>query len=58
MMVGRVLNRPLTTGHALAVLVAAAAIGGGAFAVAAIPSPDGTITACMKKSGRGKAPCA
>jgi hypothetical protein len=51
---GKVLSRPLTTGHALVVLVAAVAIGGGAFAIAAIPSPDGTITACVKKSGRGK----
>jgi hypothetical protein len=49
-----VLSRPLTTGHALVVLVVAAVIGGGAFAIAAIPSADGTITACVKKSGRGK----
>lgn len=48
------LSRPLTTGHALVVLLAAAAIGGGAFAVASIPGPDGTITACIKKSGRAK----
>jgi hypothetical protein len=53
-MVSRMLRRPLTTGHALVVLVAVAAIGGGAFAIAAIPSPDGTITACVKKKGHGK----
>jgi hypothetical protein len=53
-MVVKLLSRPLTTGHALVVLLAAAAIGGGAFALAATPSADGTITACVKKSGRGK----
>jgi hypothetical protein len=48
------LRRPLTLGHALVVLVVAAVIGGGAFAVAAIPGPDGKIKGCVKKSGRSK----
>jgi hypothetical protein len=51
---GKLLRQPLTTGHALVVLAVAAVVGGGAFAIAAIPSPDGTITACMKKKNPAK----
>jgi hypothetical protein len=53
-MVAKLLRQPLTFGHALVVLVVAAVIGGGAFAIAAIPSADGTITGCVKQKGKGK----
>src|SRR3954453_13367865 len=38
----------------VAVLALVAAVGGGAFAVAAIPAADGSIKACYKKSGKQK----
>ena len=53
-MVRNVFRQPLTFGHALVVLVLAALIGGGAFAVAAIPGPDGKIKSCVRKSGSAK----
>ena len=48
------LRKPLNFGHALVLLVVGVVIGGGAFAVAAIPGPDGKIKACLKKSGATK----
>src|SRR3954447_7246917 len=48
------LRKPLNVGHALALLVVGVVVGGGAFAVAAIPGPDGKIKACLKKSGATK----
>jgi len=50
-MVRKLLRQPLTFGHAAVVLLAAAVVGGGAFAVASIPGPDGRIKGCVKKSG-------
>jgi hypothetical protein len=38
----------------VALLALVAAVGGGAFAVAAIPAADGSIKACYKKSGKQK----
>jgi hypothetical protein len=52
--IAAVSRRPLNLSHAVVVLVVAAVIGGGAFAVAAIPGPDGRIKACLKKSGATK----
>jgi hypothetical protein len=48
------LRKPLTFGHAVVLLVAAAVVGGGAFAVAAIPGPDGRVQGCVKKSNPNK----
>jgi hypothetical protein len=48
------LRKPLNVGHALVLLVVGVVVGGGAFAVAAIPGPDGKIKACLKKSGSAK----
>ncbi len=48
------LRKPLNVGHALLLLVVGVVVGGGAFAVAAIPGPDGKIKACLKKSGAKK----
>lgn len=45
----KLLRQPLTFGHAAVLLLVTALIGGGAFAVAAIPGPDGQITGCIKK---------
>ena len=50
----KLLRQPLTVGHAAVLLVMAAVVGGGAFAVAAIPGPDGRIKGCVKKSGARK----
>jgi hypothetical protein len=47
-------RQPLTVGHAVVVLGAAAVIGGGTFAVASIPGPDGTVKACLKKQSPRK----
>jgi hypothetical protein len=52
--IAAVSRKPLTVGHAVVLLVLAGVIGGGAFAVAAIPGPDGRIKACLKKSGSTK----
>jgi hypothetical protein len=47
------LRKPLNVGHALALLVVGVVVGDGAFAVAAIPGPDGRIKACLKKGDQG-----
>jgi hypothetical protein len=53
-MMSKLLRQPLTFGHAAVLVLVVAVVGGGAFAVAAIPGPDGRIKACVKKSGAGK----
>ena len=45
------MRRALTTGQAGVILLVAAVIGGGAFAVGAIPGPDGSVKSCFKKRG-------
>jgi hypothetical protein len=50
----RLLRQPLTFGHAAVLLLVAAVVGGGAFAVAAIPGPDGQIKGCVKKTAPRK----
>jgi hypothetical protein len=53
-MMRKLLRQPLTFGHAAVLVLVVAVVGGGAFAVAAIPGPDGRIKACVKKSGARK----
>jgi hypothetical protein len=50
-MLVKLLHQPLTVGHAVVLVAIAVAIGGGAFAVASIPGPGGTIKGCARKSG-------
>jgi len=50
----KLLRQPFTFGHAAVLLVVVAVVGGGTFAVAAIPGPDGLIKGCVKKSGARK----
>jgi hypothetical protein len=49
-----VFRKPLTVGHALVMLAAAAVLAVGATSIAAIPGPDGTIKACIKKRAPNK----
>jgi len=53
-MLTKLFRQPLTVGHALAVVVLTAVIAVGATALAAIPSPDGTIKGCIKKRAPNK----
>ena len=53
-MLTKLFRRPLTFGHAFVMLVVVAAIGGGAYGVAATPGPDGRIKGCVKKRNPGK----
>ena len=53
-MLADLLRKPLTVGHALLMLAAAAVLVAGATSIAAIPGPDGTIKACIKKRAPNK----
>jgi hypothetical protein len=53
-MLTELFRKPLTVGHGLVTLGVAAAVAAGATAIAAIPGPDGTIKACIKKRAPNK----
>jgi hypothetical protein len=50
----KLFRKPLTVGHALAVIAVVVVLGGGAFAVASIPGPTGVIKGCVKKAAPDK----
>ena len=53
-MLTELFRKPLTVGHGLVVLGVTVAVVAGATAIAAIPGPDGTIKACIKKRAPNK----
>ena len=53
-MLADVFRKPLTVGHAFIMLAATAVLVVGATSIAAIPGPDGTIKACIKKRAPNK----